>query len=199
MLYPEINQLIEQFLSEQDRIDPARKVLLKQFADYLKANDPTAINFICTHNSRRSHLAQIWMTVVLEFFKINGIKNYSGGTEVTALNPRVVTALQSLGFQVDAQEGENPHYQIYYGANQALIAYSKLYDAPENPVKNFIAIMTCGHADENCPFIPGASWRLALTYLDPKVSDGTPNEAEVYLERTLQIGREMAYVGHLLD
>ncbi len=54
--------------------------------------------------------------------------------------------------------------------------------------------MTCSDADENCPFIPGAEFRLPLTYEDPKEADDTPYEESRYDERVRQIGVEMMYV-----
>ena len=62
-----------------------------------------------------------------------------------------------------------------------------------NPEKDFAAVMTCSHADEHCPFIPGATARIALTYDDPKDFDDTPLESEKYRERVMQIGREILY------
>ena len=53
--------------------------------------------------------------------------------------------------------------------------------------------MTCDHADENCPFIPGCDVRLPIRYEDPKAFDDTPLEAEKYDERSLQIANEMFY------
>ena len=54
--------------------------------------------------------------------------------------------------------------------------------------------MTCDHASENCPIVPGAEKRISITYLDPKISDGTPEQKAVYEERSLQIATEMKYV-----
>jgi arsenate reductase (thioredoxin) len=67
------------------------------------------------------------------------------------------------------------------------------YDADGNPTENFAAIMTCSQADKNCPFIPGASLRIAIPYDDPKDFDGTPQEEAKYDERTRQIAREIFY------
>jgi arsenate reductase len=52
--------------------------------------------------------------------------------------------------------------------------------------------MTCTHADENCPFIPGAT-RISLPYEDPKAFDGTPEEEAIYAERCRQIARELLF------
>ena len=59
--------------------------------------------------------------------------------------------------------------------------------------RDFGAIMTCSHADENCPFVNGAEMRMTISFDDPKDFDGTPEEAEMYKERACQIGREILY------
>jgi len=72
--------------------------------------------------------------------------------------------------------------------------FSKVYNDVSNPSSNFAAIMTCGDAEENCPFIPGVELRIGTTYDDPKAFDGTPQQAEKYRERALQIAKETLYV-----
>ena len=54
--------------------------------------------------------------------------------------------------------------------------------------------MTCSHADENCPFIPGAEIRIPVRYDDPKAFDGTDLMEAKYLERSKEIATEMLYV-----
>ena len=36
--------------------------------------------FICTHNSRRSQLAQVWSYVASKYYKLDNIMTFSGGT-----------------------------------------------------------------------------------------------------------------------
>ena len=54
--------------------------------------------------------------------------------------------------------------------------------------------MTCGEADAECPLVFGSAVRFAVPYLDPKTSDGSPEEAAAYDARSEQIGREMHHV-----
>ena len=197
-IYPNIIQLIDQLRSESAIISAERKEVLHRLADYIsgkvKEGTPIQLNFICTHNSRRSHLGQIWAACAATYFGIDSIETFSGGTEATAFNPRAVAALERVGFQIINPGGENPHYQVSFGQDApTLECFSKVYDDPFNPKKDFAAIMTCSDADENCPFIPGASFRLSLTYEDPKVADNTPEESAKYDERVQQIGRELLY------
>jgi arsenate reductase (thioredoxin) len=159
-----------------------------------KANKDVQLNFICTHNSRRSQLAQVWGQFAADYHGIPA-KCFSGGVEVTAFNQRGVDSLIRSGFDV-AQDGEkNPIFGISYSPDSKPIqAFSKLYDDDANPKTNFAAVMTCGHADENCPFIPGTEARIPLRYNDPKAFDDTEVEAQRYDERSMQIASELFYV-----
>jgi arsenate reductase len=116
--------------------------------------------------------------------------------EVTAFNERAVAALKRAGFRVVASDGANPLVEVSHseGGHQPIRAFSKLFDDPENGSGLFAAVMTCSHADENCPFIPGAEIRIPVRYEDPKEFDGLPQEAAKYDERSLQISSELFYV-----
>ncbi len=201
-MYPELKEYIEELLEEVQLIPEGRKELLAQLATYIREKKgnghPVALNFICTHNSRRSHLSQIWAATAATYYGIDGITSYSGGTEATAFNPRAVAAMERAGFQIDNPGGNNPRYRVSFSPDEpALECFSKTYDDPFNPQKAFAAIMTCSDADENCPFIPGAEFRLPLTYDDPKEADNTPEETDRYDERVRQIGRELFYAMQL--
>ena len=45
-------------------VSAERKVVLQPLVDYIQnkvnSNEEIRLNFICTHNSRRSHLSQLW-------------------------------------------------------------------------------------------------------------------------------------------
>jgi arsenate reductase len=195
--YSDLQVYVSTLMEEEQLIPPARQQALAKLASYINdkpKGSSIALNFICTHNSRRSHLAQIWTAVAAAFYGLDHINTFSGGTEATAFNPRAVAAMMRAGFKIENPGGKNPHYQVAYGeAAPTLECFSKVYDNPFNPTDNFAAIMTCSDADENCPFIPGAEMRLALTYEDPKAADDTPEEAQRYDERVRQIGREIFY------
>ena len=178
-------------------IEPERLQVLTLLIEYIERNVrvdlPVKLVFICTHNSRRSHLAQIWAMVAATYYSIS-IAAYSGGTEETAFNPRAAAAIERAGFEVEMPEGENPRYSVLYSVDEPSIeCFSKLYDDPHNPKQNFAAVITCDHADMNCPLIPGAT-RVPVWYEDPKVADGTAEESLIYDERTRQIAAEMFFV-----
>lgn len=181
-------------------ISEERKTILKPLIDYLKdkikANEFIRLNFICTHNSRRSHLSQIWAQTMAAYYNINKVSCYSGGTEATAMFPKVGETLTSQGFKIaKLSEENNPVYSIKFSENEpAIIAFSKQFSDEFNPASEFAAIMTCSSADKGCPMVFGCDKRIAITYEDPKKSDGTPQQTEVYFNRSLQIATEMKYV-----
>lgn len=185
---------------QQLPIDEERKTALQPLIDYIIAQKDLhasiQLHFICTHNSRRSHLAQLWAQVAAWHYAIPTVSCFSGGTEVTAMHPNIKACLESDGFEIQGNaDAENPHYLVYYSSNSAPIpAFSKLYDDKSNPSSNFAAILTCTQADQGCPFIPGASQRILLPYEDPKRADHQPDCAEVYLETSRRIASEMFYV-----
>jgi arsenate reductase (thioredoxin) len=203
-LLPSVMPTVEQLTKAFDQISPERKVTLKELTQFVegkaKAGQKAYLNFICTHNSRRSHLSQIWAQTAAHYFNVPGVVCFSGGTEATAFNPRAVKAMQDAGFSISTfAGGENPVYEVKFSQDAPTIrAFSKKYDDPFNHTKDFAAVMTCSHADENCPLVLGATARIALTYDDPKDFDNTPQEAAKYKERVHQIGREILYAFSLV-
>ncbi|WP_310993978.1 low molecular weight phosphatase family protein [Aequorivita marina] len=181
-------------------ISEERKAVLKPLTDFIQQkvskNQAVNINFICTHNSRRSHLSQVWAQTMASYFQIRNVFCYSGGTESTALFPMVVDTLKNSGFQIHRiSNNENPVYSIKYAENaHPIIGFSKTLDADFNPKSEFAAVMTCDAANEACPFVPGAEKRIPITYEDPKVFDNTPQQATKYQERSLQIATELLYI-----
>ena len=195
MFTPIIN-LINQ--SDNSSISDHRKVLLKPLYDYLalkiKQKKAINLNFICTHNSRRSQLSQVWAKVIADFYGIN-INSFSGGIQITACNKRTIASLTRMGFKVNDASGENPHYELSYHSKKPIISlFSKMHNDPLNPKGNYAAVMTCNHADKNCPFIAGAEKRISLPYEDPKSYDDTVDEAKMYDQRSIQIAQEMKFI-----
>jgi arsenate reductase (thioredoxin) len=201
--YPALQKNIEEITKEFNQIPAERKSDLKLLADYIEIKkgygEEILLTFICTHNSRRSHMSQIWAATAAAFYGLENIKTFSGGTEATAFNARAVKAIKEIGFTVENPGGENPHYKVTFAENsKPMECFSKKYNDPFNPERNFFAIMTCSHADETCPIVRGADDRVSLPYDDPKAFDGTPQEAEKYEERCKQIAREIFYAFSLV-
>jgi len=197
-IFPSIVNEIRAFQFET--ISPERKAILLPLINFIqeKVNKKQEIrlNFICTHNSRRSHLSQVWAQTAAAHFNVKNVFCYSGGTEATALFPVVAKTLEQTGFQVATlSEGTNPVYSIKYTANEhPIICFSKTYDDYFNPLSDFAAILTCSQADGGCPFIAGAEKRIAITFEDPKAFDNTPQQEEKYKERSTQIATALFYV-----
>jgi len=197
-MYPKLLETID--LLKDQEICEDRKAILAPLVNFIQTrwseNKRIDINFICTHNSRRSHLSQVWAQVASAYFNIPNVNCYSGGTETTAMFPKVVETLNDQGlYMMKISETENPFYAVKYDANRhPIIGFSKKYDSSFNPDQGFAAVMTCSQADGGCPFIAGADQRIPITFEDPKVSDGTPEQTEVYHNRSLQIAAEMFYV-----
>ncbi len=195
-------KVLNDFISNLDTssITSERKQTLSPLVEYIEEKvdngESIRLNFICTHNSRRSHLSQIWVQTMAHHFGVPNVSCYSGGTEATALFPMVASTLANTGFEVQMlSEGKNPVYGIKFSENEhPVICFSKRMDDDFNPKSDFAAIMTCSQADEGCPFVPGAEKRIPITYDDPKVFDDTPQQAEKYSERSKQIATEMFYV-----
>ena len=179
-------------------IDDIRKELLLKIANKIAVNfnnNDININFICTHNSRRSQLGQVWSFFAADYFKLP-INAFSGGTEITAFHRNTVKTLTEVGFKFDVDEFShtNPIYRISFSDdNPSLLGFSKLYNNIENKTPYFV-LTTCNNADENCPFIPEAIDRFHVPYIDPKHSDDSAIQDETYLKTSGIIAAQMYYL-----
>ena len=197
-MFSKVNNTIHQ-ISEM-KVSEERKEILQPLVDYVQnkinRNEEIRLNFICTHNSRRSHLSQIWAQTMAFQFGINNVYCYSGGTEATAMFPKVGETLINQGFQIQKLSHEqNPVYAVKFDENQhPIVCFSKAYFDDFNPKSNFGAIMTCNNADEGCPMVFGAEVRFPIKYDDPKAFDGTALMDAKYEERSLEIASEMYFV-----
>lgn len=195
-------EFIVQAVQRQNSIPQSRQEQLAKIATYIaqqtRGSQPVNLTFVCTHNSRRSQFSQVWSAVAAEYYKVPNVSCFSGGTEATACNIRTVRALRRSGLSVAVEnDGKNPRYLVQFSDDQpAIRLYSKVYSDEPNPQENFAAVMCCSDADRNCPNVEGATLRVPLHYLDPKVADGTSSEADRYDERCLEIARDMFFIMH---
>lgn len=186
------------------QIPEERRAVLSKIAAYLQkkydAGEDIQLVFICTHNSRRSHFGQIAATLAADFYGLDRVRVFSGGTEATAFHPNAIEALRELGFSVvsDDEKVKNPAWRVQFGEKSGTTCFSKTFDDAANPSRNFAAIMTCSDAEQNCPFVPGTELRIGTTYDDPKSADGTPEQGKVYRERFEQIATEILYAFSLV-
>ena len=200
-IFAPLLDLCSTLVGESNLIPKERKERLDQlihyFSDKYKNGITPKATVICTHNSRRSHIGQLWLSVAGAYFNLPHLETFSGGTDITAFNPRAVQALKKVGFEIEAEDPsiENPVYKIRWKEEmRPYAAFSKKYDDSPNPSEDFAAIMVCSSADKGCPFVVGCDLRLALPFDDPKAFDETPLEAAKYEERCRDIGREILYV-----
>ena len=177
-----------------------RESLLIEIADTIAEayldRQKIKINFICTHNSRRSQLAQVWAFFAINYFQLSNIFSLSGGTEVTKFHRNAVKVLQYAGFEFDLDNfsHQNPKYLVSFkGCKTPLRVFSKIFEDPINEFP-YIAITTCNNAHESCPFIPDAIHRLHLPYSDPKIFDNTHKTREKYLETSNLIAGEIYFI-----
>ena len=193
------NELIE---NAEKNISDQRKSILDEIALYMhteiKKNNgekELKVVYLCTHNSRRSHFAQVWGHIAALYFGIENIKVFSGGTVATACHPNTVSALEQIGFNVVCRDVnvKNPMYHVFYNSKEFIECYSKANTDISLPQTDFMAVMTCSDADENCPLVPGAEKRFSTTYNDPKEFDDTSKPVPHYVERSLQIASEILY------
>jgi hypothetical protein len=200
-LLPSLRPYVHEVASDVNSVPDERKVMLNDIAaniaGRLERGADANLTFICTHNSRRSHMSQIWAQTAALYYGLDGVHAYSGGTQATACNCRTVSAMRHAGFVIDDDTagGDNPVYLVHYATDLPPIrSYSKLYNGDGNPKQDFIALMTCSVADKSCPVVQGAVARYAIHYVDPRLCDDTPNETAAYNERCREIAREMFYI-----
>ncbi len=198
-MFQSIQERCDALANNFKEIPSDRKDLLEKIAAYIsgKRTAKEAINlvYVCTHNSRRSHLGQVWAAVAAAYYNIDNVHTFSGGTEATAFNPNAIKAITAAGFTVKkTTETMNPVYEVHFAEDKFSTCFSKVYNHEKNPSQNFAAIMTCSDAEDNCPFIPGCDLRIGTTYNDPKAFDSTILQDEKYTERSNQIAMECLYV-----
>lgn len=199
-MLPELKKKCDLLVKDFSSISEERKAQLEKIATYIakkSAEEKTAnLVYICTHNSRRSQMGQVWAQAAANYYNIRNVFSYSGGTEVTAFHKNAANALIRSGFHIERPENkENPIFYVTYDdASFPGMCFSKKYTHEDNPSNNFLAILTCSEADGACPNIPNADARIATTYEDPKAFDGTELQDAKYDERCKQIAIETLYV-----
>lgn len=202
-MYASIQTFCDNLTPRFNEISEERKSLLQKISHYIQAqkdnNQPINLVYVCTHNSRRSHFGQVWAAVAANYFGVDNVHTFSGGTEATAFNPNAINALRKIGFDIkDEGQLTNPTYTVKFADDAHTTCFSKVYNHPTNPQQHFAAIMTCSDAEQNCPFIPGVDLRIGTTYNDPKAFDNTPQQDAAYTERATQIALECLYVFSLV-
>jgi arsenate reductase (thioredoxin) len=204
MINDKLKSNCNKLISEADQtISAERRIVLDELASFIRKELEVALSedkelsvvYLCTHNSRRSHFAQVWGHIASVLFNVKNLKTYSGGTVATECHPNTIAALKHIGFEIKCEDlsAANPLYQVYYNDTDFIDCYSKANTADSIPQTDFIAVMTCSDSDDNCPLVPGAKKRFSTTYDDPKEFDDSENPVPYYVERSLQIASEILY------
>ncbi len=195
----EIKKYIQKVVIDLGKIPQKRKKILLEIVSYIKQNylieDRSNIIFICTHNSRRSQLAQCWLSVSCRYYNLNKINTFSGGLEITSLNSNALNALKRSGFIVNHIDTKDNIYLLKTSKkNKGQTLYSKKHDSKNNPQRKFLAIITCSDANKQCPVVRGADKKIFLPYHDPRISDGSGLEKTTYDQSCFNIAQEMFYI-----
>jgi hypothetical protein len=199
-LFPKLSNYCNSLSTEFNQINEERKAELKGIANFIveqrKEHKPANLLFVCTSNSRRSHMAQVWSQIAAYYYGIDSVFTFSGGTEQTRVNINAIDALVRTGIEIYSNnQGENPlRYIRVSNKINPWVIFSKKYSDATNPKNNFAAVMVCSEADKACPFVEGAESRIGLPYQDPKEFDNSPLKEAKYDERCRQIAREMFYI-----
>src|SRR5690606_1262125 len=73
-LFPELRKSVSALVGSFDSIADDRKKQLKKLALFVEtkqsSGEPAEIIYICTHNSRRSHLSQLWAATAAAYYGV---------------------------------------------------------------------------------------------------------------------------------
>ena len=85
-MYPALSKTIAQLQDVKEERKTVLEPLVRFIQQKVNTRQAVNLNFICTHNSRRSHLAQVWAQAAAAYYGIRNVCCYSGGTEETAVS-----------------------------------------------------------------------------------------------------------------
>ncbi len=204
-LLPKVRTHADLLTSSFDMIDEPHHQAGQAIAEWIAANykpgQPLDVIVVCTGNSRRSIIGSTMGNVASAYYGLPEVCFHSGGTAPTAFNARTISCLKEIGIEVEALgvealRGEpktaNPKSRVRWGAPPLeTVEFSKHYADASNPHAGFAALMVCSEADAGCPFVKGATLRVSMPYLDPKIYDDSAYESAKYAERRDDIGRLM--------
>ncbi len=108
-----------------------------------KAGQKLKVLFLCTGNSCRSQMAEGWT----RHLKNDVIAAYSAGIETHGLNPNAVQVMSESGVDISGHRSQH-------------------IDEFKDVVFDYV-VTVCGHANENCPILPGQTKVVHVGFEDP--------------------------------
>ena len=113
--------------------------------------------FLCTGNSCRSQMAE----GLARALRGDEIEAYSAGIETHGMNPRAVAVMREIGIDM------------------LVLQRSKLFSDIAHVGFDWV-ISVCGHADENCPVLPGTTKKIHHGFDDPpRLAKDATSEEEI--------------------
>lgn len=110
------------------------------------------ILFICTHNSARSQIAEGYVNAKYS----DRFEVFSGGTEITRVHPMAIAVMKEIGIDISGHRSKL--IDEYFGEGIGTV------------------ITVCDSAHKACPFFPGAKTVIHISFPDPSICTGTPDE-----------------------
>ena len=151
-------------------------------------NSCNKIVFMCTHNSRRSQLSEVWANILSNRLNLK-LSFFSAGTEKTKVYKEVIETLCRVGVDINKEGKLNL-------TSNTINIYSKTLD--EIKEDKFIGIMNCSDAEKHCPLDPRSKKNIKLFYDDPKKYDRTTKESDEYDRTCRLIASELNAIFKLL-
>ena len=125
----------------------------------LRLSEKLRVLFLCTHNSARSQMAEGW----LRHRYGDRFEAFSAGTEVTAVRPLAIRAMQEVGVDISGQ-------------------HSKTLERYLNEPWDYV-ITVCDEANQACPVFPGGRNRRHWSISDPSLATGQEAEQLAVYQR----------------
>ena len=180
--------VFNKFFSRIDSFNPnqKRKKRLDNIASVINENlnKTRSIVFLCTHNSRRSQICEVWGKVFAEIYR-KKININSAGAFKTVVHSQVYESIVKCGLVVDNKK------EIFFDKKKFKLN-SKTIDSLT--MKNFIAVMTCSNAEKSCPNDPRSIRNIKMFFNDPRIYDETDKMSREYLNTTIYIAEELNYI-----
>lgn len=191
---------LQTYLQGAARLAPAPEhiAVLDTLAGFIrKARDggtPAGLAFLCTHNSRRSQMAQCAAQALAIYHNMPQMFCLSAGSQATDTHPEARAALGRAGFAIQQLDPwPNGSYWAGISPHSGVELYSKTVDQVTWPAWPIASIAVCSAAADACPIPPTATLRLALPFEDPRHADGTPAAPAAYDACLLQITTALVY------